>query len=140
MRIGRNLPKGAVFYTSEINPKFAAIASQIIEFAGLKDTCKIIVGPSGDTLRHFATLTGHKSVDFLFIDHAKQLYLQDIKTAQEVELLKPGTYIVADNVIFPGAPDYLEHVTSDPKFQTHVVKTNLEYSKAEDGVAVSIYQ
>ncbi|CAH2295590.1 Catechol O-methyltransferase [Pelobates cultripes] len=37
VRIGRLLKPGARFYTLEINPTFAAIAKQIIEFAGLKD-------------------------------------------------------------------------------------------------------
>lgn len=37
IRIARLLKPGACFFTVEFNPAYAAVAKQIIEFAGLKD-------------------------------------------------------------------------------------------------------
>lgn len=80
-------------------------------------------------------------IDFLFIDHVKNLYLKDLKLALALGLLKPGTIVVADNVLKPGAPDYRAFVESDSRFETTTHHTFVEYQKGmKDIVLVSIYK
>lgn len=140
VRIGSKLSEGAKFYTLEVNPKFASIATQIIKFAGLQDTCSILVGDSEQLLRSFAERTGHSKIDFLFIDHKKDLYLRDIQVVEQMGLLHPGSVVVADNVIFPGAPDYLAYMRKNPSFKSEFFEAKLEYSNASDGLEVSVFQ
>ena len=45
--------------------------------------------------------------DLVFLDHHKDLYLPDAKLLYRVGGIAHGTVIFADNVIFPGCPDYL---------------------------------
>ena len=78
-------------------------------------------------------------MDFVFIDHWKDLYLKDLKLLESHGLLRKGTLILADNIIFPGAPDYLEYVQSSEKYQTELIHSTLEYSDKEDAIAKSIF-
>lgn len=51
-----------------------------------------------------------------------------------------GAYIVADNVIYPGAPDYLKYVRNAPQFTSTHHESHLEYSSSIiDGIEVSVY-
>lgn len=139
VRIGRLLPTGAKFYTIEANPKFAAIARQMIEFAGLDQVCTIIEGTSTETLPKLRDIIdGLKTVDLFFIDHVKSAYLADMKTIEQLGYLTSGSVVVADNVIFPGAPDYLVHVRANPNYQSTFNASTVEYSEIPDGVEVTI--
>ena len=44
----------------------------------------------------------------IFIDHFKDVYLKDFLLLEKYGVIKKGTVIVGDNIIFPGAPDYLQ--------------------------------
>lgn len=46
------------------------------------------------------------------------MYLADAKLILESGTLQPGSLLVADNVLIPGAPDYLEFVENSPLFST----------------------
>lgn len=110
------------YYTFEIDPEFARIASRFIELAGLQDKIEIIVGAASKTLVEFSTRIKNVQpntgcfikVDFLLIDHKKDLYVDDLRIAESLNLIYPGTFIVADNVRFPGAPEYDRYVKSSP--------------------------
>jgi len=56
--------------------------------------------------------TTQSSIDLLFLDHLKPLYGPDLRLAEELGLVGKGTVLCADNVIWPGAPEYLEYVRS----------------------------
>ncbi|EEY62555.1 uncharacterized protein PITG_18576 [Phytophthora infestans T30-4] len=53
-----------------------------------------------------------------FIDHEKTVYLSDLKLIIGSQTLAPGSVIAADNVVRPGAPDYLEFIENNPQFST----------------------
>ena len=57
-----------------------------------------------------------KQFDFVFMDHDKDCYLPDLVTLEERDLLRPDCVVVADNVIFPGAPDFLSYVGIDEDY------------------------
>lgn len=76
----------------------------------------------------------------VFIDHHKAVYLKDLKTLIREGFLKKGSVVVADNVLVPGAPDYLEYVEG-PEFVTTRYDHTVEYlSFVKDLVTVSVYK
>lgn len=58
---------------------------------------------------------------------------------QDCGLLRKGSILLADNVICPGTPDYLEHVRNSPRYKSQYFKSHLEYTKAEDGLEKSVF-
>ncbi|KAK6203559.1 catechol o methyltransferase [Scheffersomyces amazonensis] len=110
----------AKYFSFELNPDFANIARQFVDFAGLSHKVEIIVGPAAKSLVNFEASILKKdlrytAVDFAFIDHWKDRYVPDLRVLESLNLLAPGTLIIADNIYRPGAPDYLKYVTSSPE-------------------------
>ncbi|KAL1848075.1 hypothetical protein Plec18170_008250 [Paecilomyces lecythidis] len=97
----------------EKSPEFAAVTYMIVELAGLRDFVTIVVGPSSKTLQKWATTGEVKQIPLLFIDHLKPLYTVDLKLCEHYGLVAPGSVLTADNVISPGAPEYLAYVRSN---------------------------
>jgi catechol O-methyltransferase len=102
-----------------------------------------MVGTIQELLDTFKLIVPNKGVDMFFIDHWKVLYLQDIKFIEATGLLHKGSVVVADNVICPGAPDYLDYIRSNPaKYDTRFIPSYLEYSNKQipDGLEVSVWK
>jgi catechol O-methyltransferase len=49
-------------------------------------------------------------VDFLFLDHAKELYLSDLVQLEDAVLIKADTWVAADNILFFRLDEYRQHV------------------------------
>ncbi|KAL1270291.1 hypothetical protein QQF64_032580 [Cirrhinus molitorella] len=139
VRIARLLSPGSKLITVEFNPAFAAVARQIIAYAGLQDKITLVEGPSGDLIPKMKERFGIKSFDFVFLDHWKDRYEPDTKLLEDCGLLKKGTVLLADNVICPGTPEYLKYVRNSPRYESRYYKSNLEYSKVEDGLEKSVF-
>uniref|UniRef100_A0A4W4DNI0 catechol O-methyltransferase n=2 Tax=Electrophorus electricus TaxID=8005 RepID=A0A4W4DNI0_ELEEL len=139
VRIARLLPPGGHLITLEFNPNYAAVARQVIAWAGLEDMVQVVEGASGDWIPHLREHFGIESFDFVFLDHWKELYLPDIKLLEECGLLRKGTVLLADNVVCPGTPDYLEYVRKSQSYESHYFGSHLEYTRAEDGLEKSVY-
>lgn len=88
---------GRRYYSLEQNPEYGAIATLLVDLAGLGDFVKIIVESSADALRRLHGNRTLEHIDLLFIDHTKPLYTPDLKVAEELGLVKPGSACVADN-------------------------------------------
>ena len=124
----------------QFDPLHAAIATKVLEFAGLSSKATVLVGNIESRLPVLQSKYGVKSVDLLFIDHVKSLYLSDLKRVEAAGLLVKGSVVVADNVIVPGAPDLLAYFKSEEGrlYQTVMHETTLEYmTDVKDGVTVS---
>lgn len=106
---------GRKFLSFEASPKFASVSRALVELAGLGDTVEIHVGPCRDSLRQLRKKYATGVVDVFFIDHAKFQYVNDLKLCEELSLAGPGTTVIADNVISPGVPDYLDYVDAPIK-------------------------
>jgi catechol O-methyltransferase len=139
IRIARLMPEGSRFISLEINPLFAAIATKLIELAGLSHKVQVIVGAAADSMAKLAE-TSQGQVDFVLIDHWKDRYLPDAQALLASGLLRDGAVLFADNVVFPGAPDYLAWIRPHPKFTSVNIPSHLEYSSALDAVEVSTYR
>ncbi|XP_026163256.1 catechol O-methyltransferase B isoform X1 [Mastacembelus armatus] len=139
VRIASLLPPNAKLITLEFNPDFAAIARQVIAWAGLQDKVQLVEGSSGDWIPKIQEQFGINTFDLVFLDHWKDRYLPDTKLMEKCGLLRKGSVLVADNVICPGTPDYLEYVRSSPCYKSQYFISHLEYTKAEDGLEKSVF-
>ncbi|XP_072537478.1 catechol O-methyltransferase A [Salminus brasiliensis] len=139
VRIARLLSPGTKLITVEFNPANAVIARQIIAFAGLQDKVILVEGPSGELIPKMKERFGITTFDFIFLDHWKDRYVPDTKLLEECGLLRKGTVLLADNVICPGAPEYLEYIRNNPRYESRYFPAHLEYTKVEDGLEKSVF-
>lgn len=112
----------ARYFSFEANEAFAAISRQLVELAGLSSVVEIIVGKGARSLPTFSDrLSKEKGtyvpIDFVFIDHWKDMYVPDLRVLESLNLIAPGTLIAADNIIRPGAPEYVEYVQASPEWR-----------------------
>jgi catechol O-methyltransferase len=56
---------------------------------------------------------GEGALDLLFVDHDKSAYLRDLERVLQRGWLRRGALVVADNVRFPGAPEYRAYMTRE---------------------------
>ena len=107
----------------------------------------MIVGTLGDGGATIATLENEHgfaadALDFAFLDHDKDAYLPDLERIVERGWLRPGAVVVADNVKFPGAPEYREHMKAGEgrEWRTTEHEAHVEYqSLIKDLVLESEY-
>lgn len=115
---------GGKLLSIEVNPEMAAVANQLVELAGLRENVQVIVGASNEVLEELVRVKNQfKEVELIFLDHWQKLYLPDLWLLEELGVLIPGkTMLVADNVIMPGAPEYLEWVKATPEEKKKLLK------------------
>lgn len=131
----------AVIKTVELNSDTAAVAKQNIK--DISDENNIEVS-NMDAYEYMKTL--NETFDIVFIDAAKGQYMKYLQEAYR--LTKPGSVIIADNVLLRGMvlSDYNEHkhrtavtrlreyikeVTNNPKLETMLLSVG-------DGLAISV--
>ncbi|OJJ71067.1 hypothetical protein ASPBRDRAFT_43977 [Aspergillus brasiliensis CBS 101740] len=68
---------GLRLWSLEADPLIASIAMNFIELAGLSDIVTVVVGPADDSLKRLSAEGKLTSVDLMFIDHIKDLYVRD---------------------------------------------------------------
>ena len=147
LRTARVMPAGARLVSIEFAAANAAIARRIWNHAGLGDEVTVVVGSLGDGGKTIAKLEaehgfGERSLDFVFVDHAKEAYLPDLERIVAERWLHPGSVVVADNVRFPGAPEYRAHMKAaeGKSWRTIEHETHFEYqSLIKDLVLESEY-
>lgn len=134
LRMVRVMPTDARLYSIELDPANAEIARQIWEHAGVSDRVTVVVGHLGDGGSTLDRLKGEHgfangSIDFAFIDHDKAAYLPDLQHILSQCWLHPGSVVVADNVKFPGAPEYRAYMKEQQgkSWRTTEHKTHVEY-------------
>jgi catechol O-methyltransferase len=133
LRMCRAMPDGARLVSIEFNPANAVIARRIFDYAGVSDRVAVLEGTLGDGLTIAALEAEHGfaagSLDFVFIDHDKSVYVSDLELILGRAWLHPGSVVVADNVKFPGAPEYRAYLKDrqDVCWRTVEHKAHLEY-------------
>ncbi len=136
IRISRLLKPDAHLYTLE-KYDTTDTAQSIIDHAGLTEKITII---NSDLATYINKAEKIEPFDFIFIDHCKSEYLSDFHLMEKHGLIVGGTVIVADNILYPGAPDYKHYLlSSGDKYENVCYKTCLEYTDdIEDEILVSI--
>ncbi|KAJ5797814.1 uncharacterized protein N7503_007110 [Penicillium pulvis] len=114
---------GKQYLSIEKNPEMAAVANQLVDLAGLRDVVRIVVGSSNEVLEEL--ILEKKEIDLvelIFMDHWQDLYLPDLWLLEGLKVLTPGkSLLLADNVIMPGAPKYLEWVHATPEQKKDII-------------------
>lgn len=110
--LARALPEGGRVVTLEADPECAEVARRNIERAGLADVVEIRVGLALDTLPELAE-QGYGPFDVVFIDADKPGNPDYL--AWSLKLTRPGSLIVADNVVRDG--EVVDAGSRDPKVQ-----------------------
>ncbi|GAQ84666.1 catechol O-methyltransferase [Klebsormidium nitens] len=141
VRIGSQLAPGCKLYSIEFNADNAEVARGVVKHAGLDQTVEVITGTLQSVTEVLHKEKGVSTFDLVFLDHFKKYYLGDLKLLLHEEFLKTGSIVVADNVGYPGVPDYLEYMEKTSDFETARHETKLEYSKTvPDLMLVSSYK
>ena len=146
LRLARAAPEARVV-SVEFLAANAEIARRTIAHAGVSDRVTVVVGSIGDggtTVEHLRSVVGlgPGQLDAVFLDHAKEHYLADLHTIEDSGWLHPGSVVVADNIRFPGAPDYLAYMQEQEglRYRTVHHETHVEYqSVIKDLVLESTY-
>lgn len=150
--LARGLPTDGRVVTLEVDPGYAAIASANIASMGLTERIEVRVGSA---LQSMQALVAEQSepFDLIFIDADKQNNPGYLEWA--LELSRPGTVIVADNVVRAGRildPDakdprlgdggldglrrFYKLLGSEPRVMATVIQT--VDAKGHDGFALAL--
>lgn len=140
VRSGRLLPTDSLLVSVEFNALCCAIASKVVDHAGLSQRVRVLWGNVERVLPQLRTILasrGKDKFDLIFIDHEKTQYLPDLRLLEDAGLIGRGTVVVADNVIVPGAPDFLEYVRHAAHYRTRFVTGHIEYqTDVKDGIEI----
>jgi predicted O-methyltransferase YrrM len=110
--LSRALPENGKVYTLEIEPEYAKIAVKNIRHANCQNKVEVIVGKALDSLSDLKA-KGVSPFDLIFIDADKPNNPHYLKWA--LDLAKPGTLIIADNVVRNG--EVLDEISKDERVQ-----------------------
>jgi predicted O-methyltransferase YrrM len=143
----RALPEGGRIVTLELDPHHARVARSNLQNAGVLDRVDLRVGQALETL---ATLVTENAEPFnlIFIDADKQGYPQYLQWS--LRLSRPGTVIVADNVVregrvieansddadVQGVQQFTELLAAEPRLSATVLQT--VGAKGYDGFALAV--
>jgi predicted O-methyltransferase YrrM len=130
--LARALPRNGSLVSLELEPHHADVARANLAFAGLDSLVQILVGPATKSLQQLID-DGTSPFDFIFIDADKEGYPEYL--ALSLQLARPGTVIVADNIVRGG--EVIDPHSADTRVQG--VRTFLELAAGNvhlDGTAV----
>jgi catechol O-methyltransferase len=134
LRMARVMPPEARFVSIEYLPANADIARRIWTHAGVDERLTVVVGTLGDGGATIERLRnefgfGAGSLDFVFVDHDKSVYLPDLERILQEGWLHAGSIVLADNIKFPGAPDYRSYMQEHEgkRWRTVEHETHVEY-------------
>ena len=145
--LARALPANGKLITIEFDKHHAAVAQQNISKAGLENKVEIRVGKAIDILPELIK-NNEGPFDMIFIDADKPPYAEYFQYA--VQLSRPGTLIICDNVIREGKVldknETDEMVKGAQRFNEmlgknqHVTATIIQTvgAKEHDGMAIAV--
>ncbi|MEN9936239.1 MAG: hypothetical protein RLZZ387_2818 [Chloroflexota bacterium] len=145
--LARGLAPGGRLVTLEAEPRHAEVARANIARAGLAEVVEVRVGRATDTLPQLVA-EGLEPFDMVFIDADKPGYADYLTWA--LRLTRPGSLIVADNVVRdgavadPGTRDesargarrFNELLAAEPRVTATIIQT--VGAKGYDGMAVAV--
>ena len=145
--LARAIPDNGLVVTLELEPKHASIAQRNIEKAGLSQRVDLRIGSAAESLAALVAASADP-FDFIFIDADKAGYPGYLRWS--LKLSRPGTLIVADNVVRDGKvidprnPDpnirgvrrFMRLMSAEPRLSSTVPQTVA--SKGYDGFAMAV--
>jgi predicted O-methyltransferase YrrM len=150
LNIAKSMTQSSILTTIEGNILNFEVANNIIDYAlkynpELRKRVQIIQMNSD---KYLESSVNNKKVDFVYFDHDKNCYLRDIEFIYKTNLLDTIAIVVADNVIYPGAPGFLEFVETKYGVDNTVIKYfpferigfETNFKKVKDGMSVTKIQ
>jgi len=145
--LARALPPDGQLVTLELDPKHATVAANNLRRSGLSSVVDIRVGPALESLEGLQAESA-KPFDLIFLDADKQNYPAYLEEA--IKLSRPGTVILADNVVREGAivdqnntdervmgvRSFLEKLSTHPRLDATAIQT--VGTKGYDGFAFAV--
>jgi predicted O-methyltransferase YrrM len=145
--MARALPEGGKLISLELDQHHADVARKNISFAGLSDIVEIRVGKAMDSLAQLVNENAGP-FDMIFIDADKPPYKEYFEWS--LKLSRPGTLIIADNVIRDGrvlqkeSPDEMsagakrfnEALAANKAVTATIIQT--VGTKEHDGMAIAV--
>jgi catechol O-methyltransferase len=125
----------------DVNPHSQIIAKQLVALAGLeayvtfglltdlesnRDELSQSIWAQVDV---FSTEYGSSGLDFVFLDHDKDMYISDIVQLERAKLIRAGSFVAADNILFFRLDDYQRHMQK--LAAKGFVETRLDMGKLE---------
>lgn len=113
----RQLGRQGSVTTCEVDAAVAYVARAVHLFAGAEGEVQVRVGCASDWVT-----TGQLGImDFLLLDHRGTIYHEDLHAAEPS--LSPTARVFADNVLYPGAPLFLNYIdVQGYKIKIHELK------------------
>jgi len=114
LRIARNLPEDGLLVSIEVDPLFGAIATKIVEYAGLGHKVKILTGTAESKIERICQLLAKRPggtserFDFVLCDHSKERFVPDLEILERAGLAGPGTVVMGDTTHYPGEEETAE--------------------------------
>ncbi|XP_061003626.1 uncharacterized protein LOC133059899 [Dama dama] len=139
--IARALPPGGRLLTVERDPRTAAVAEKLIRLAGFDEhTVELIVGRSEEVIPRLRTQYQLSRADLVLLAHRPRCYLRDLQLLEGHALLPAGATVLADHVLFPGAPRFLQYAKSCGRYRCRLHHTGLpDFPAIKDGIAQLTY-
>jgi predicted O-methyltransferase YrrM len=131
--MARALPENGRIVSLELEPRHAEVARANLRNAGVLDRVDVQVGPAIENLETLAK-DGDAPFDLIFIDADKEGYAEYLQWS--LKLSRPGTVIVADNVVRDGKIADAE--SSDPMIKG--VRRFTELMAAEPRLSATVLQ
>lgn len=141
------LPEGGRIVTLEYDPHHAEVARKNLRNAGVLDRVDLLVGQAIDSLPTLKK-TAAVPFDLIFIDADKESYPEYLQWS--LKLSRPGTVIVADNVVregkvvqaecddplVQGVRRFTEMMAAEPRLSATVLQT--VGIKGYDGLSIAV--
>ena len=145
--MGLALPEDGKIITLDYDAKHVAIARDNIAFAGMSDNIEVLEGPAADTLQRLID-EGCEPFDFVFIDADKGNNPRYLELC--LQLSRPGTVIIGDNVVrhgkvldekargsnIKGLRSFFELMSQHPQLDATAIQT--VGAKSWDGFSMAI--
>ncbi|CCH41584.1 putative catechol O-methyltransferase 1 [Wickerhamomyces ciferrii] len=112
-------------YTFEANETMYELSKEIVKLSGLQHRIVQVLGKAGDKLDTLSSNFGVDRINLLFIDHWKFSYLPDLRVAETLGYITKGSTLFADNIIYPGAPEYTKYVKAPPIYKNEYNTNNI---------------
>jgi len=124
----------------EVEPVHLCFARWLVNLAGLSWAAEIWPGIGRDMAQRAADEFGQVSFFLVFFDHRGTKFHEDLAQLEQLRLLGPRSLVIADNVLRPGAPQFLWHVHSCASYETTTwaFMDNTPFP-SEDWLSVAVY-
>jgi len=123
VRIGRLLPPGAKLVSVEIDPLYAAIATKVVEHAGLSGSVKIEIGTLAEKIESIQSKHALGPLDGVLMDHGPSEYVGDLKLLETKGLLKEDTAVLCDWTLYEGSGEDPQAPAKHDEFVAYMEKS-----------------